>query len=62
MARKRYTAEQIIGKLLVIEVHINSGMTAKYRPPAPEAWLVVEPDSTSLRPAQQPLETTVRPK
>ena len=29
MARKRYTAEQIIGKLRAIEVHINSGMTAE---------------------------------
>lgn len=29
MARKRYTPEQIIGKLRAIEVHINSGMTAE---------------------------------
>mgnify|MGYP003634728995 CR=1 FL=1 len=29
MARKRYTHEQIIGKLRAIEVHINSGMTSE---------------------------------
>ena len=29
MARKRYTAEQIIGKLRAIEVHISSGMTSE---------------------------------
>jgi len=27
MARKRYTPEQIIGKLRAIEVHLGSGMT-----------------------------------
>ena len=31
-----------------------------YRPPAPEAWLVVEGDSAALRPPQQPMQTTVR--
>ena len=31
-----------------------------YRPPAPEAWLVVEPDSAALHPTQQPTENTVR--
>lgn len=30
MARKRYTAEQIIGKLRAIEVHISSGMTSEH--------------------------------
>ena len=29
MARKRYTAEQIIGKLRAIEVHLSSGMTSE---------------------------------
>jgi transposase-like protein len=29
MARKRYTAEQIIGKLRAIEVHTGAGMTAE---------------------------------
>lgn len=29
MARKRYTPEQIIGKLRAIEVHTNAGMTAE---------------------------------
>lgn len=29
MTRKRYTAEQIIGKLRAIEVHISSGMTSE---------------------------------
>ena len=29
MARKRYTPEQIIGKLRAIEVHINAGMTSE---------------------------------
>lgn len=29
MARKRYTSEQIIGKLRAIEVHLNSGLTAE---------------------------------
>jgi len=29
MARKRYTPEQIIGKLRAIEVHINAGMTVE---------------------------------
>jgi putative transposase len=29
MARKRYTPEQIIGKLRAIEVHINSGLSAE---------------------------------
>jgi putative transposase len=29
MARKRYTPEQIIGKLRAIEVHISSGMTSE---------------------------------
>ena len=31
-----------------------------YRPPAPEAWLVDEPDSAALRPAHQHLGTVVR--
>ena len=31
-----------------------------YRPPAPEAWLVVEPDYAALHPTQQPMENTVR--
>lgn len=30
-----------------------------YRSPAPEAWLVVEPDCATLRPAQQPKEQTI---
>ena len=31
-----------------------------YRPTAPEAWLVVEPDFATLRPPQQPQGTAVR--
>jgi len=31
-----------------------------YRPPAPETWLVVEPNSAALRSAQQPYHTTAR--
>jgi len=29
MVRKRYTPEQIIGKLRAMEVHLNSGLTAE---------------------------------
>lgn len=31
-----------------------------YRPPAPQGWLVVEPNSATLRSPQKPVQTTVR--
>lgn len=31
-----------------------------YRPPAPQGWLVIEPNSATLRSPQKPVQTTVR--
>ena len=45
----------------IVELPANGGVLVRdYRPPAPEAWWVAEPDSAALRPAPQPHETPVR--
>ena len=55
-----YEAKVLIERWRVQYNTVRPHSALGYRPPAPEAWLVVEPDFATLRPAQQPKETTIR--
>jgi len=55
-----YEAKVLIERWRVQYNTVRPHSSLGYRPPAPEAWLVVEPDSAALRAAQQRLQTVVR--
>ena len=55
-----YEAKVLIERWRVRYNTVRPHSSLGYRPPAPEAWLVVEPDSAPLRPAQQSPRTAVR--
>jgi transposase InsO family protein len=55
-----YEAKVLIERWRVYYNTVRPHSSLGYRPPAPEAWLVDEPDSAALRPAHQHMGTVVR--
>lgn len=55
-----YEAKVLIERWRVHYNTVRPHSSLDYRPPAPEAWLVVEPDFATLRPPQQPQGTDVQ--
>jgi len=55
-----YEAKVLIERWRVHYNTVRPHSSLGYRPPAPEAWLVVEPDFATLRPPQQPQGTAVQ--
>ena len=55
-----YEAKVLIERWRVHYNTVRPHSSLGYRPPAPEAWLIAEPDSAALRPAQHLLGATIR--
>lgn len=55
-----YEAKVLIERWRVHYNTVRPHSALGYRPPAPEAWLVDEPDSATLRPPHQPLHSRLR--